>query len=143
MDGEDAVAGGESRDMSTSAHDGAAPARRYLLEQIDDAAVVQLYADGFDALPREGKVLIWHLYEAALAGRDIYYDQRYRHALAMRGILESILVNADEVERAGVPAPVLGAIRHYTKLFWINSGPHNNLTARKFVLTCTPDELRA
>ena len=27
---------------------------------------------------------IWHLYQAALAGRDIYYDQRYAHNLEMR-----------------------------------------------------------
>ena len=39
--------------------------RRYLLEQVDDAAVVQVYADGFDALPLEEKILIWHLYQAA------------------------------------------------------------------------------
>ena len=58
--------------------------RPYLLEQIDDAAVVQLYADGFAALPLSEKVLVWHLYCAAIEGRDIYYDQRYRHNLAMR-----------------------------------------------------------
>src|SRR2546423_15445316 len=40
--------------------------RRYLLEQIDDAAVVQLYADGFAALPLREKTLIWHLYQAAI-----------------------------------------------------------------------------
>ena len=51
--------------------------RRYLLEQVDDAAVVQLYADGFAALSLREKMLVWHLYQAALAGRDIYYDQRY------------------------------------------------------------------
>ena len=55
--------------------------RAYLLEQIDDAAVVQYYAEGFDSLPLDQKILTWHLYQAALAGRDIYYDQRYRHAL--------------------------------------------------------------
>ena len=32
-------------------------ARAYLLEQVDDAAVVQLYADGFDALSLQEKVL--------------------------------------------------------------------------------------
>ena len=64
---------------------------RYLLEQIDDAAVVQYYADGFAALPLDQKILVWHLYQAALAGRDIYYDQRYRHALEMREVLEEIL----------------------------------------------------
>ena len=112
--------------------------RRYLLEQIDDAAVVQVYADGFEALPLEQKILIWHLYQAALAGRDIYYDQRYRHALTMRHVLEEILTHA-----GGIDAEVLAEIRRYTKLFWINSGPHNNLTARKFVLKCTPEQLSA
>jgi dipeptidyl-peptidase-3 len=111
--------------------------RRYLLEQVDDAAVVQLYADGFASLPPNERILIWHLYQAALAGRDIYYDQRYRHALDMREILEEILTHA-----GGVKPDVLAEIRRYTKLFWINSGPHNNLTARKFVLACTPAELR-
>ena len=53
------------------------PARKYLLERVDDAAVVQLYADGFKDLPLDQKTLIWHLYQAAIAGRDIYYDQRY------------------------------------------------------------------
>ena len=61
--------------------------RKYLLEQIDDAAVVQVYADGFNALTLQDKILVWHLYQAALAGRDIYYDQRYRHSLAMRRAL--------------------------------------------------------
>ena len=72
--------------------------RTYLLEQIDDAAVVQYYADGFSELPIDQKILVWHLYQAALAGRDIYYDQRYRHALEMREILEEILTHSDGVE---------------------------------------------
>jgi dipeptidyl-peptidase-3 len=109
----------------------------YLLEQVDDAAVVQYYADGFPALPLDQKILIWHLYQAALAGRDIYYDQRYRHALDMRRVLEAILTHP-----AGIELEVLEEIRRYAKLFWINSGPHNNLTARKFVLGCDPAAFR-
>lgn len=106
--------------------------RPYLLEQVDDAAVVQYYADGFDALSLGEKTLVWHLYLAALAGRDIYYDQRYRHALEMREVVEQILTHPADVDAA-----VLGEIRRYAKLVWINSGPHNNLTARKFVLRCS------
>ena len=34
-------------------------------------------------------------------------------------------------------------IQRYTKLFWINNGPYNNLTARKFVLKCTPQAFAA
>jgi dipeptidyl-peptidase-3 len=114
--------------------------RRYLLEQIDDAAVVQYYADGFDALPPDQKILAWHLYQAALAGRDIYYDQRYRHALAMRDVLEAILTHVPSDE-PGL-AETIAEIRRYTKLFWINSGPHNNMTARKLVLACGRDVFR-
>ncbi len=35
--------------------------RRYLLERVDDAAVVQVYADGFTALSLREKTLAWHL----------------------------------------------------------------------------------
>ena len=52
---------------------------------------MQLYADGFDKLPLKEKTLVWHLYQAALAGRDIYYDQRHRHNLGIRHLLEQIL----------------------------------------------------
>ena len=107
--------------------------RRYLLERVDDAAVVQLYADGFESLPLREKTLIWHLYRAALAGRDIFYDQRYIHNLGMREVLEEIITHPREVD-----PETLVEIQRYTKLFWLNTGPYNNLTARKFVLQCTP-----
>ncbi len=110
--------------------------RRYLLERVDEAAVVQLYADGFAALPLGQKVLIWHLSRAALAGRDIYYDQRYAHNLEMRDTLEEILTHSDLVD-----PDALAEIRRYTKLFWLNTGPYNNLTARKFVLRLAPEAL--
>jgi dipeptidyl-peptidase-3 len=111
--------------------------RRYLLEQIDDAAVVQYYADGFDSLTLDQKILAWHLSRAAIAGRDIYYDQRYRHALEMREVIEEILTHA-----AGLDPAALAEIRRYAKHFWISSGPHNNITSRKFVLRCSPDAFR-
>jgi dipeptidyl-peptidase-3 len=115
--------------------------RRYLLEQVDEVAVVQYYADNFAGLPIERKVLAWHLYQAAIAGRDIYYDQRYRHALDMRAVLEQVLVRCGP--GTGVAADVLAEVRRYTKLFWINSGPYNGVTARKFVLRCAPDAFAA
>src|SRR5438132_2729781 len=68
--------------------------RKYLLERVDDAAVVQVYADGFRDLPLKEKTLVWHLYQAAIAGRDIFYDQRYAHNLEMRDTLEAIIGHA-------------------------------------------------
>jgi dipeptidyl-peptidase-3 len=104
-----------------------------LLDRVDDAAVVQLYADGFSALPLKEKTLVWHLYEAAIAGRDIFYDQKSAHGLEMRDAIEAIVSHP-----TGVDPQTLAAIQHYATLFWINSGPYNNLTALKFVLTCAP-----
>ena len=113
------------------------PGRTYLLERVDEAAVVQLYADGFEALPVDQRILIWHLYQAAIAGRDIFYDQRYAHNLDMRDVLEALITHPSG--DAGTQAE----IRRYTKLFWINTGPYNNLTARKFVLQCSPAQFAA
>jgi len=109
--------------------------RRYLLEHVDDVAVVQIYADGFPLLSLREKQLVWHLYLAALAGRDIYYDQRYAHNLELRTVLEGILTHARTLEPA-----VEREMRRYTKLFWINSGPYNGLTARKSLLRIAPDQ---
>jgi dipeptidyl-peptidase-3 len=130
--------GGEEAPPPASASPAAESSRKYLLEQIDDAAVIQLYADQFTALPLREKTLIWHLSQAALAGRDIFYDQRHRNALEMRRVLEAIVSHP-----AGVDAATLAEIQRYTKLFWLNTGPYNNLTARKFVLKLTPQALAA
>ena len=143
---EAAVAGEASGAAPGEAPTAAAPAagagqaeeRPYLLERIGDAAIAQLYADGFEALDLREKVLIWHLSNAALAGRDIFYDQRYTHGLEMREVLEEILTHTE-----GVDPEVLEAIHGYTKLFWINNGPFNNLTARKFVPEVSPEAFRA
>ena len=103
--------------------------RPYLLEQIDDAAVVQLYADGFAALPVSEKVLVWHLYCAAIAGATSITTSvtatTWRCAPSSR---------RSSAHPQGIPEPVLAEITRYTKLFWLNTGPYNNLTARKFVL---------
>jgi len=112
--------------------------RQYLLERVDDAAVVQLYADGFAAIPLRDKTLIWHLSQATIAGRDIYIDQKHPDALEMRGVLEAILTHPQ-----GIDPPTLAEIHRYTKLFWINNGPYHNLTAQKFVLKTTPQALAA
>ena len=126
------------RRISSAVHPARRPDRAYLLERIDEAAVVQVYADGFRDLPLREKTLVWHLSQAAIAGRDIFYDQRYAHNLEMRDVLEAIVTHADQ---ASTP-PRSTEIQRYTKLFWINTGPYNNLTARKFVLACTPRGVR-
>ncbi len=118
---------------SDQVESGTSTDRAYLLERVDDAAIVQLYADGFERLELREKILVWHLYQAAIAGRDIFYDQRYVHNLEMREVLEEIILHGEAVD-----PETLAEIHRYTKLFWINSGPFNNLTARKFVMGVAP-----
>src|SRR5712692_11726546 len=131
-----ACGGGSPAPATTAAP--AATDRKYLLERVDDAAVVQVYADGFRDLPLKEKTLVWHLYQAAIAGRDIFYDQRYAHNLEMRDVLEAMVSHASAIDAA-----TRTEIERYTKLFWLNTGPYNNLTARKFVLKCSPGAFAA
>src|SRR2546425_12557774 len=111
--------------------------RTYLIERVGEAAVVQLYADGFRDLPLREKTLVWHLTQAAIAGRDIFYDQRYAHNLEMRDVLEAILTHVERKDRedrkedssralrpsrSSCDPTILAEIEEYTKLFWINTG---------------------
>src|SRR5688572_3650746 len=108
-----ACGGADTSNSPAPAVQSPAADRVYMLERIDEAAVVQAYADGFQALPLKDKTLIWHLYQAAVAGRDIFYDQKYAPSLEMRDVLEAIITHPGNVDR-----PTLDEITRYTKLFW-------------------------
>jgi dipeptidyl-peptidase III len=56
----------------------------------------------------------------------------------MREVVEAVLTHAEHVE-----ADTLARVHHYAKLFWLNSGPHNGQTARKFLLRCEPEAFEA
>jgi dipeptidyl-peptidase-3 len=110
--------------------------RPYLLERVDDVAVVQVYADGFERLPLKEKTLAWHLYQAALAGRDIYWQQKSAYGLALRDLVEEILTHGQSVD-----PKTLENVRHYAKLLWVNNGPYHYPTARKFTMQGTSEQL--
>lgn len=110
----------------------AEPERKYLLERIDDVAVVQLYVDGFEQLALRDQILVFHLSQAAIAGRDIFIDQKYKHSLEIRDLIEEVVTHAEQIDPA-----TLEKIQRYTKLFWINNGPHNAITSQKNVLACS------
>ena len=112
--------------------------RSYSLERVGPARVVQLYADGFDHLTLQERILVYYLSRAALAARDITIDQHHPNALEIRDLMEGIVTHNEAVDPA-----VYEAILTYTKLFWINNGPYDNITSRKFTLSCTPAQLQA
>ena len=111
--------------------------RKYSLERVGPARVVQLYADGFEQLPLQQKIFSYYLYLAALAGRDISIDQHHRNALEVRDLFEAVITYP-----AGVDTTVLRKVTKYAKLFWINNGFYDNITSQKFVPECTFEEFK-
>jgi dipeptidyl-peptidase-3 len=118
--------------------DSAGGPRPRLLETIDDFAIVPVYADGFEALSPRERSLAFYLYRAALAGRDITYDQLGQWNLEVRDLLEEIVMHPRELSPT-----VLSQLQRYLKLFWINNGNHNDRTKEKFLPEFSFDELRA
>ncbi len=112
--------------------------RTYRLEVVGPAQVVRLYADGFDRLSTREKIFAYYLSLASIAARDIAIDQHHPDALEVRDLLETIYRN-----RAAVDTAVMQKITAYLKLFWINNGFYDNLTARKFLPDCTFEEFSA
>lgn len=62
----------------------------YQTEQFADVRILRYQIPGFEELPLNKKLLLYYLYEAGLAGRDIYWDQNYRHNLLIRKTIEEI-----------------------------------------------------
>lgn len=69
-------------------------------EQFADVRVLRYQVPGWDQLSLQQKQLCYYLNMAGLAGRDIMWDQNYRHNLKIRRALEAILANY-KGERSG------------------------------------------
>jgi len=65
----------------------------YWTEKFADIRMHRYYVTGWDRLNLDQKKLLYYLSEAAKSGRDILYDQNYRHNLLVRKTLENILNN--------------------------------------------------
>ncbi len=105
----------------------APPASERLLISYDaGTALLRLRADGFDQLPLQEKLYAYYLYRASIAGRDISFDQRHRHALEIRRLLDLVLSHQDKLKEAD-----LIAIYRYAKLFWLNNGSYHLRTGQR------------
>ena len=95
------VAAGTAADQGAESPAGArqtaerAPAEaagfRVEAERFADVRILRYRVPGFEALPARIKELLYYLYEAALCGRDIIFDQKYRYNLGVRRTLEQIV----------------------------------------------------
>ena len=115
-----------------------ADAGKVQVDRFADVRLLRLSVPGFAALPLKQKLLAYYLSEAALSGRDITYDQRYQHNLAVRRTLEAILRSY----AGSRDDPAFTALVTYAKRVWFSNGIHHHYSARKFVPEgLTPSEL--
>ena len=115
-----------------------AAVRKHFLERVDDTAVVQLYADGFELLSLRDKILCYHLSHAAIAGRDIFIDQKFAQSLQIRDLMEELYLH-----RSAMDAQVAKEIDRYIKLFWVHNGIHNAHSTEKELLALSKEQFQA
>src|SRR6185503_7834504 len=108
---------------------GAAPAAfRVEAERFADVRVLRYRVPGFEALPVRTKELLYYLYEAALCGREIVFDQKYRYNLAIKRTLEQI-VRRYPGDRTTTD---FQALVLYLKRVWFANGIHHHYSHDKF-----------
>lgn len=102
---------------------------QYLAEQFDDVRILRYQVPAFTGLKLEEKIFVYHLSRAALAGRDIIWDQNNRYNLRVRAVLESIIRNFPG-ERKSVD---FQAFLVYAKKVFFANGIHHHYSMDKFV----------
>ena len=119
----------EPADPATIYH--APPVEEFELiaEQFKDIQILRYEVPGFDALDLQRKQLLYYLYEAALCGRDIIYDQKYAGNLDVRRTLEAILIAHRDA--LGQGDAQLDALHVYAKRVWFSNGIHHHYSGRK------------
>ncbi len=104
------------------------PSFAWTADRFADAQVLRYQVPGFEQLDLQRKQLLYYLYEAALAGRDIIYDQKFAGNLAIRRSLEAIL-RGYEGDRESAE---FKALHLYAKRVWFSNGIHHHYSGRKF-----------
>lgn len=100
----------------------------YLAEQFADLKIVRYRIPGWDNLTPKQKEYVYYLYEAGLSGRDMIWDQNYRHNIEIRRALENILNNFEgDKESAEWNNLVV-----YAKRVFFSNGIHHHYSMAKF-----------
>lgn len=102
---------------------------KFLVEQFADINIGRFQIPGFDELTVKQKEMLYYLYQAALSGRDIIWDQNYKHNLKVRRTLEEIYKHykgdraTEDFEKFTV----------YAKRVWFSNGIHHHYSTNKFL----------
>ncbi|HSA97133.1 MAG TPA: dihydrofolate reductase [Acidobacteriota bacterium] len=117
----------------------AAPEFQWQIDQFADLRILRYQVPGFEALTPAQKELIYYLSEAALCGRDIIFDQNYRHNLTVRRTLDAV-VRGYKGDRND---PRFAEFMTYVKRVWFSNGIHHHYSNDKFVPGFDPDYFAA
>jgi len=109
------------------------------VDRFADIEVLRYEVPGFDALSLREKKLAYYLSQAALAGRDIIYDQNYEHNLRIRKLLAAVVGtysgNRDSED--------FRKLVEYAKRVWFAHGIHHHASNDKMLPEFTPEALIA
>ncbi len=99
---------------------------KWKLEQFADVGILRYQINGFDQLTPQQRLLVYHLTEAGLAGRDIIYATNYRHNLEIRKLIDQLMANPKE------DAPQWDEFETWAKRVWFSNGIHHHYSNMKF-----------
>jgi dipeptidyl-peptidase-3 len=97
-----------------------------------DLQLLRYQVPGFNTLSLQQKKLAYYLYEAALCGRDIIYDQKSKYGLLLRKTIEGVYgtYKGDKNDSNWKKFEV------YCGRFWFSNGNHHHYSNEKFLPEC-------
>lgn len=99
----------------------------YNVEQFADIKILRYQIPGWDNLTLKEQKLVYYLTQAGLAGRDIIWDQNYRHNLKIRKALETVYANYS----GDKTSEEWKAFETYLKRVWFSNGIHHHYSNDK------------
>jgi dipeptidyl-peptidase III len=102
---------------------------KYQTEQFADLRILRYQVPGFNELPLARKELLYYLYEAALCGRDIFWDQNCKVNLTVRKTLENIV----NTYKGNKETEEFKKFMVYAKRVWFSNGIHHHYSKDKII----------
>lgn len=98
-------------------------------DRFADLQVLRYQVKGFDELSLQQKQLAYFLYEAALCGRDIIYDQKYKYNLTIRKTIDAIYTTYT----GNKGTEDWKKFENYAKRVWFSNGIHHHYSNMKMM----------
>ena len=111
----------------------------YIAEQFDDIRILRYQVPAFEGLTLKEKLFIYYLSQAALAGRDILWDQNNKYNLRIRRVLEKILRDY----RGDRECEEFKAFVLYAKKVFFANGIHHHYSMDKFIPVFSKEYFRS